>query len=64
VVHKISAALNMPPNQIFGFLAEHLPDGIDALSPQGTLKAPPKNGRIQRRLRIPKAQLRDAKVSK
>jgi uncharacterized protein YidB (DUF937 family) len=28
----------MPPDQIFGFLAKHLPDVIDALSPHGTLK--------------------------
>jgi uncharacterized protein YidB (DUF937 family) len=40
VVEKISATLNMPPDQIFGFLAKHLPDVIDALSPHGTLKTP------------------------
>ncbi len=38
VVAKISSTLNMPPDQVFGFLAKHLPAVIDALSPQGTLK--------------------------
>jgi uncharacterized protein YidB (DUF937 family) len=28
----------MPPDEVFGFLAKHLPAVIDALSPQGTLK--------------------------
>jgi uncharacterized protein YidB (DUF937 family) len=37
VVNKISSTLNMPPDQIFGFLAEHLPALIDRLSPNGTL---------------------------
>ena len=41
VVAKISSTLNMPPDQIFGFLAKHLPAVIDALSPQGTLKPAP-----------------------
>lgn len=40
VVEKVSATLNMPPDQVFGFLAKHLPDVIDALSPHGTLKTP------------------------
>ena len=35
---KISTTLNMPPDQVFGFLAKHLPAVIDALSPHGTLK--------------------------
>jgi uncharacterized protein YidB (DUF937 family) len=39
VVEKISSTLNMPPDQVFGFLAKHLPAVIDALSPHGTLKA-------------------------
>ena len=38
VVEKISSTLNMPPDQIFGFLAKHLPSVIDALSPHGELK--------------------------
>jgi uncharacterized protein YidB (DUF937 family) len=38
VVEKISTALNMPPDQIFGFLAKHLPAVIDTLSPHGTLQ--------------------------
>lgn len=38
VVDKISTTLNMPPDQIFGFLAKHLPTVIDALSPNGTLQ--------------------------
>ncbi len=38
VVAKISSTLNMPPDEVFGFLAKHLPAVIDALSPQGTLK--------------------------
>jgi uncharacterized protein YidB (DUF937 family) len=38
VVDKISTELNMPPDQIFGFLAKHLPAVIDALSPHGTLQ--------------------------
>ena len=38
VVGKIAATLNMPPDQIFGFLAKHLPTVIDALSPNGTLQ--------------------------
>jgi uncharacterized protein YidB (DUF937 family) len=37
VVERISM-LNMPPDQIFGFLAEHLPAVIDRLSPQGMLQ--------------------------
>lgn len=40
VVDKISTTLNMPPDQIFGFLAKHLPAVIDALSPNGTLQHP------------------------
>jgi uncharacterized protein YidB (DUF937 family) len=40
VVDKISTTLNMPPDQIFGFLAKHLPAVIDALSPDGTLQHP------------------------
>jgi uncharacterized protein YidB (DUF937 family) len=40
VVEKISSSLNMPPDQIFGFLAQHLPAVIDALSPHGSLQAP------------------------
>jgi uncharacterized protein YidB (DUF937 family) len=38
VVDKISTELNMPPDQIFGFLAKHLPAVIDVLSPHGTLQ--------------------------
>jgi uncharacterized protein YidB (DUF937 family) len=38
VVDKVSTTLNMPPDEVFGFLAKHLPAVIDALSPQGTLK--------------------------
>ena len=38
VVSKIADTLNMPPDEIFGFLAAHLPGVIDMLSPQGTLK--------------------------
>jgi uncharacterized protein YidB (DUF937 family) len=38
VVENVSSALNMPPDQIFGFLAKHLPAVIDALSPHGELK--------------------------
>lgn len=41
VVDKISTTLNMPPDQIFGFLAEHLPAVIDRLSPQGALQPVP-----------------------
>ena len=41
VVEKISTTLNMPPDQIFGFLAKWLPTIIDTLSPNGTLQAPP-----------------------
>lgn len=41
VVEKISTTLNMPPDEVFGFLAKHLPTLIDALSPQGTLKPVP-----------------------
>ncbi len=41
VVDKISSTLNMPPDQIFGFLASHLPALIDTLSPHGTLQQPP-----------------------
>ena len=40
VVEKISTTLNMPPDQIFGFLAKWLPTVIDALSPHGQLQAP------------------------
>ena len=40
VVAKISGTLNMPPDQIFGFLAKHLPTIIDALSPNGQLQQP------------------------
>lgn len=40
VVDKISTTLNMPPDQIFGFLAAHLPALIDKLSPNGTLQHP------------------------
>ena len=40
VVEKISTTLNMPPDEIFGFLAKHLPTVIDALSPNGTLQHP------------------------
>ena len=40
VVEKISTTLNMPPDQIFGFLAKHLPTLIDALSPNGQLQQP------------------------
>jgi uncharacterized protein YidB (DUF937 family) len=38
VVDKISTTLNMPPDEVFGFLAKHLPAVIDVLSPHGTLK--------------------------
>jgi uncharacterized protein YidB (DUF937 family) len=38
VVDKISTTLNMPPDQIFGFLAAHLPALIDKLSPSGVLQ--------------------------
>ena len=38
IVNKIADTLNMPPDQIFDFLAAHLPAVIDMLSPQGTLK--------------------------
>ncbi len=38
VVDKISSTLNMPPDEIFGFLARHLPAVIDALSPHGVLQ--------------------------
>ena len=38
VVEKVSSILNMPPDQIFTFLAKHLPAVIDALSPNGTLQ--------------------------
>lgn len=37
-VAHISSTLNMPPDQVFGFLAKHLPAVIDALSPHGALK--------------------------
>ncbi|MDE2362135.1 MAG: DUF937 domain-containing protein [Hyphomicrobiales bacterium] len=40
VVDKLSTTLNMPPDQIFGFLAKWLPTIIDALSPNGQLQAP------------------------
>lgn len=40
VVEKISTTLNLPPDQIFGFLAQHLPALIDSLSPKGTLTPP------------------------
>jgi uncharacterized protein YidB (DUF937 family) len=38
VVEKLSTTLNMPPDQIFGFLAKWLPTIIDALSPNGQLQ--------------------------
>jgi uncharacterized protein YidB (DUF937 family) len=38
VVEKISTTLSMSPDQVFSFLAKHLPAVIDALSPHGTLK--------------------------
>jgi uncharacterized protein YidB (DUF937 family) len=38
VVNTLSSTLNMSPDQIFGFLAKHLPTVIDALSPHGELK--------------------------
>ena len=41
IVDKISGTLNMPPDDIFGFLAKHLPTLIDALSPNGTLQQVP-----------------------
>lgn len=41
VVSKISTTLNMPPDEIFGFLAKWLPGVIDALSPHGQLQQPP-----------------------
>jgi uncharacterized protein YidB (DUF937 family) len=41
VVEKLSTTLNMPPDEIFGFLAKWLPTIIDALSPSGQLQAPP-----------------------
>lgn len=37
---KISATLNLPPDEIAGFLAAHLPTLIDAISPQGSLQQP------------------------
>ena len=40
-VEKISTTLNMPPDQIFGFLAKWLPTIIDALSPGGRLSPVP-----------------------
>jgi uncharacterized protein YidB (DUF937 family) len=39
-VEKISTTLNMPPDQIFSFLAKWLPTIIDTLSPHGTLQQP------------------------
>lgn len=39
-VARISTALNMSPDQIFGFLAAHLPALIDRLSPHGSLQQP------------------------
>jgi hypothetical protein len=33
VVEKLSSTLNMLPDEIFGFLAKHLPTVIDALNP-------------------------------
>ena len=44
-VEKISTTLNMPPDQIFGFLAKWLPTIIDALSPNGQLQQPAPAGR-------------------
>lgn len=41
VVSKVSSTLNMPPDEIFGFLAQHLPAVIDMLSPKGTLQPQP-----------------------
>lgn len=40
VVAKISSTLNMPPDEIFGFLAAQLPALIDRLSPHGKLQQP------------------------
>jgi uncharacterized protein YidB (DUF937 family) len=37
-VEKICATLNMPPDEVFGFLAKHLPAAVDALSPNGTIQ--------------------------
>lgn len=38
IVARISSRLNMPPDQIFGFLAAHLPALIDRISPNGVLE--------------------------
>jgi uncharacterized protein YidB (DUF937 family) len=40
VIGKIANTLNLPPDEVTGFLAAHLPAVIDALSPQGTLQHP------------------------
>ncbi len=40
VVDKISSTLNMPPDEVFGFIAAQLPALIDAISPHGTLQQP------------------------
>jgi uncharacterized protein YidB (DUF937 family) len=40
VIGKISATLNLPPDEVTGFLAAHLPTLINALSPHGTLQQP------------------------
>jgi uncharacterized protein YidB (DUF937 family) len=44
IVGRISGALNMPPDAIFGPLATALPGLIDRLSPHGHLEAPPSSG--------------------
>lgn len=38
VVNKISTTLNMPPDEVFGLLAQNLPALIDKLSPHGKLQ--------------------------
>lgn len=38
VMGKISTTLNMPPDEIAGFLAAHLPTLIEAISPHGTVQ--------------------------
>ena len=40
IVDRISSTLHLPPDQVFGFLAAHLPALIDKLSPSGVVQQP------------------------
>jgi uncharacterized protein YidB (DUF937 family) len=40
IVDKISSTMHLPPDQVFGFLAAHLPALIDRLSPNGSVQQP------------------------